>query len=132
VKANTEIVDSGGAVGGSFDGYYEPYVEKVWEKYQGSQMIINTQAGSGILAGSVNSNGELVIGKESFSKPNTADIFGCNSGPFTTGPSPDRNAIIPRLAAAFVRSTLLEVTDLVRILGALPFLFQPVLGATLK
>ena len=32
---------------------------------------------------------------------------GCNSGPFTTGPSPARNAIIPRLAAAFVRTTLL-------------------------
>jgi hypothetical protein len=34
-------------------------------------------------------------------------LKGCNSGPFTTGPSPERNAIIPRLAAAFVRTTLL-------------------------
>jgi hypothetical protein len=102
----------GNAVGASFDGYYEPHIEEVWRKYSsGPRMKINTQAGPGVLEGSINGNGELVIGNETFGKPNSADVFGCNSGPFTTGPSPDRNAIIPRLAAAFHRSTLLLTED---------------------
>lgn len=103
----------GNAVGASFDGYYEPYVDQVWNKYASGQccMKLNTQAAAGTLEGRVNNNGELVIGDEVFGKPNTNDVLGCNSGPFTTGPSPNRNAIIPRLAAAFVRSTLLCTED---------------------
>lgn len=102
----------GNAVGANFDGYYEPQIEEVWRKYSsGQSMKINTQAGPGVLEGRVNDNGELDIGGECFSKPNSNDVFGCNSGPFTTGPSPTRNAIIPRLAAAFHRSTLLVTED---------------------
>ncbi|OQO08787.1 hypothetical protein B0A48_05677 [Cryoendolithus antarcticus] len=98
----------GGAVGADFGGYYEPHVEEVWQKYQSDSMKVDTQAGPGVLQGSVTSSGALKIGDEEFSKPTTSDILGCNSGPFTTGPSATRNAIIPRLAAAFVRSTLLH------------------------
>lgn len=102
----------GNAVGASFEGYYEPFIEEVWRKYSsGPRMRVDTQAGPGVLEGHVTHKGELVVGNETFGKPNSADVFGCNSGPFTTGPSPDRNAIIPRLAAAFHRSTLLA-TDL--------------------
>ncbi|KAI6830876.1 glycoside hydrolase family 64 protein [Hortaea werneckii] len=102
----------GGAVGASFDGYYEPHIEEVWKKYSsGSCMRIDTQAGPGTLEGKVNHKGELVIGGEAFSKPNSADVLGCNSGPFTTGPNPTRNAIIPRLAAAFHRSCLLATEN---------------------
>ncbi|KAK3112243.1 hypothetical protein LTR53_011699 [Teratosphaeriaceae sp. CCFEE 6253] len=102
----------GNAVGANFDGYYEPHIEEVWQKYQsGACMRINTQAGPGVLEGRINNRGELMIGDEAFGKPNSADVFGCNSGPFTTGPSPTRNAIIPRLAAAFHRSTLLAHED---------------------
>ncbi|KAI1329165.1 glycoside hydrolase family 64 protein [Xylariaceae sp. FL0255] len=98
----------GDAVGASFNGYYEPYVEKVWQALsQHSNVKINTQAAAGTLAAKIH-NDKLLVGEEEFVKPTTADIFGCNSGPFTTGPSPTRNAIIPRLAAAFVRSSLLE------------------------
>lgn len=97
----------GGAVGAAFDGYYEPHVEEVWRKYgSGAKLSIDTQAGPGVLEGRV-VDGRLRIGDENFDKPSTADILGCNSGIFTTGPSPTRNAIIPRLAAAFVRSALL-------------------------
>jgi len=102
----------GNAVGASFDGYYEPHIEEVWRKYSsGACMKINTQAGPGVLEGHINGNGELLIGDEVFGKPNSADVFGCNSGPFTTGPSPIRNAIIPRLAAAFHRTCLLTTED---------------------
>jgi hypothetical protein len=101
----------GDAVGASFAGYYEPYVDKVWEKFsKGSQFKLDTQCGEGVLNARVNSKGELIIGTEAFQKPTTADILGCNSGPFTTGPSATRNTIIPRLASGFVRSTFL-VTD---------------------
>lgn len=92
--------------------YYEPHIDQVWQKYSsGALMKINTQAGPGILEGRIDGSGKLIIGDEAFDKPNSADVFGCNSGPFTTGPSPTRNAIIPRLAAAFHRSTLLACED---------------------
>jgi len=102
----------GEAVGASFAGYFEPYVEKVWEHYGGrpGEMKINTQAGPGVLGGTIKGD-QLHIGEEPFGKPSTADILGCNSGPFTTGPNQTRNAIIPRLAAAFVRTSLLDASE---------------------
>jgi hypothetical protein len=103
----------GNAVGASFDGYYEPLIDEVWNKYHCKrgkcQMKINTQAGPGVVDGAINEKDELIIGGEPFQKPTTADILGCNSGPFTTGPSPTRNAIIPRLAAGFLRSSIGDV-----------------------
>ena len=102
----------GNAVGANFDGYFEKHIDEVWHKYStGGKLKINTQAGPGVVNGFVNKKGEMVIAGEIFHKPNTADVFGCNSGPFTTGPSATRNAIIPRLAAGFVRSSLLESED---------------------
>ncbi|KAK8022429.1 glycoside hydrolase family 64 protein [Apiospora rasikravindrae] len=108
----------GGTNGANFSGYYEPLVEEVWQKYgasTGTKLKINTQAAAGVVEGAVNSDGKLLFscnsGNEAFGKPNTADILGCNSGPFVTGPSPTRNAIIPRLAAGFLRSTLADATD---------------------
>lgn len=78
----------------------------------GAVLRINTQAGPGVVAGHVApSSDELVIGGEPFCRPTTADIMGCNSGPFTTGPSPTRNAIIPRLAAAFQRGCVVDVAE---------------------
>ncbi|KAG9525530.1 glucanase B, partial [Aureobasidium melanogenum] len=102
----------GDAVGASFAGYYEPYVDEVWNYYStdSRNFTLNTQAGPGVLDGKV-SNNQLLIGQEAFEKPSTADIFGCNSGPFTTGPNATRNAIIPRLAAGFVRTTLVSQTQ---------------------
>lgn len=99
----------GNAVGADFSGYFEPYVEQVWDKYSsGSCCKIDTQAGPGVLEGKITSSGKMLVGDEEFDKPNTNDILGCNSGPFTTGPNPTRNAIIPRLAAAFHRTALLN------------------------
>ncbi|KAK3995533.1 family 64 putative glycoside hydrolase [Cladorrhinum sp. PSN332] len=73
---------------------------------------IDTQCGLGVVTGYVErGSGDFVIGGERFKRPTTADVLGCNSGPFTTGPSALRNAIIPRFAAAFQRSCILDVTD---------------------
>ena len=102
----------GAAVNADFAGYFEPHIEEVWAHYStGRKMRLNTQASAGILSGQVNNQNLLVIGDEAFAKPSTADVLGCNSGPFTTGPNPTRNAIIPRLAAAFVRSSLLDCEE---------------------
>jgi hypothetical protein len=102
----------GNAVGANFDGYFEKHIDEVWHQYgSGKEMRIDTQAGPGIVKGRINRKGKLEIGGEEFDKPNTADVLGCNSGPFTTGPSATRNAIIPRLAAGFVRSSFLECQD---------------------
>ncbi|CAK7239543.1 MAG: hypothetical protein STHCBS139747_000974 [Sporothrix thermara] len=100
----------GDAVGASFAGYYESYVDKVWEHYKGKKLCIDTQAKPGIVCGSVDPRTDKLVFSpppEAFDKPTTRDILGCNSGPFTTGGSEMRYAIIPRLAAAFQRSTLL-------------------------
>lgn len=104
----------GNAAGANFAGYYEPLVEEVWQKYHestGTKLKISTQAAAGVVEGCVNKDGNLVLGGEVFGKPNTADILGCNSGPFVTGPSPTRNAIIPRLAAGFLRSSIADCPD---------------------
>ncbi|KAJ4303173.1 hypothetical protein N0V90_002066 [Kalmusia sp. IMI 367209] len=91
---------------GLFDGYYEKYVDKVWEKYKDTPLLVNTAA-PGKLKGHV-VNEVLKVGGETFTKPSTADIFGNNSGPFANEGSQERKDIIPLLCAAFNRSTLLE------------------------
>jgi hypothetical protein len=111
----------GEAVGANFGNYFDPMVDKVWSKYsaaapaaQRCAMRINTQAAAGWVTGSIDGKGRLVFGDpngECFPRPTTADILGCNSGTFQTGPSGTRNAIIPRLAAGFIRGTLLDTTE---------------------
>jgi hypothetical protein len=88
--------------------YWNSYVQQVWQRFTNQDMIINTQAGAGNIRGRV-SNGQLTFPDAgSFSAPSARDIFSCSTGPFATGDNGTRNAVIPRLAAAFNRSTLLD------------------------
>ena len=99
---------------GLFRGYYDDYVERVWQRYSGGREIaLDTQGQQGVVKGSVNAAGALSFGDKSlaFQKPNTVDIFGNSTGPFVTGGSLVRDGIIPRLAAAFNRSTLLRTDE---------------------
>ncbi|KAF9695012.1 hypothetical protein EKO04_006877 [Ascochyta lentis] len=91
---------------GLFRGYYDKYVNEVWQKYEKQALLVDTAA-PGKLKGHVE-DGVLKIGSESFAKPSTADIFGLNSGPFENTGSELRKEIIPLLGAAFNRSTLLR------------------------
>jgi hypothetical protein len=93
---------------GFLSGYYDSYVSQVWSKYTGQTLTVNTQAATGNVEGQV-SGGQLTFpGGGSFAPPSTADIFSCSTGPFSTaGANDEALAIIPRLAAAFNRSTLL-------------------------
>jgi hypothetical protein len=103
-----------GMVGNSsfLSGYYDSYVSQVWEMYESATLTIDTQASYGIVTGQV-SDGLLTFdGVGSFAQPATGDIFSCASGPFSTGGLSDEMlAIVPRLAAAFNRSTLLIDSD---------------------
>jgi hypothetical protein len=89
-------------------GYYDDYVSQVWNRYSSAPLTIDTQASYGTVTGQV-TNGLLTFpGVGSFARPTTADIFNCATGPFSTaGASGAALAVIPRLAAAFNRSTLL-------------------------
>ena len=93
---------------GFLSGYYDSYVSQVWSKYAAQPLTIDTQAAAGNVAGQVSGGVLTFPGGGSFAAPTTADIFSCSTGPFSTaGANDEALAIIPRLAAAFNRSTLL-------------------------
>jgi hypothetical protein len=89
-----------------FVNYYDQYVNQVWAYYNSANLSVDTQAQWGVVCGNT-SNGNLTIGNCSFAKPSTQDIFSCSTGPFACGSDPETDCLIPRLAAAFNRSTLL-------------------------
>jgi hypothetical protein len=93
---------------GLLAGYYDSYVSQVWQKYATTPLTVDTQASFGTVTGEVSGGLLTFAGVGSFAQPSAADIFSCNSGPFSpAGMSAEMLAILPRLAAAFNRSTLL-------------------------
>ncbi|KAL7910349.1 glycoside hydrolase family 64 protein [Trichoderma velutinum] len=93
-----------------FQNYWSAYVDQVWSHYTSTPLTINTQTSAGnvncqVSGNTLNCNGD----NRSYSKPAAADIWGCNSGPFVNqdGDNAVHAAVVPRLCAAFVRSTLL-------------------------
>lgn len=90
-----------------FNGYFQPYVDKVWAKYATIDLQVDTQASYGVVSGEVDSSSKLAFGDAgSFPQPSAADIFSCSTGAFAVGTDEMAN-IAARLAAAFNRSTLL-------------------------
>lgn len=102
--------NSGGVLfNGLFDGYYQSYVDAVWNKYTSENLTVNTQFTWGDAVGRV-TGGTLTFDKVgSFAKPSASDIFTCSTGPFAGGQgvSQEMLNIGARIAAAFNRSTLL-------------------------
>ncbi|KAI0014160.1 glycoside hydrolase family 64 protein [Xylariaceae sp. FL0662B] len=99
-----------------FDGYYQSYVDAVWQKYAGADLTINTQASWGTVTGRVQSGDLLTFdGIGTFAKPAAADIFSCSTGPFGSYPDDGNRdamgALGARIAAALNRSTLLANPD---------------------
>ena len=91
-----------------FSSYWTAYVNQVFAQYNTTPLTVDTQASYGNVNGQTNGTASLNYGAGgSFGMPSAGDIFGCSSGPFATGSNAETNAIIPRLAAAFNRSTLL-------------------------
>ncbi|KAM0363151.1 hypothetical protein ACHAO7_010336 [Fusarium culmorum] len=93
-----------------FAGYWNTYVNRVWREYTEKDLIVNTQSSAGHVKCRVTDNQLLCEGSNrGFTKPSAKDIFGCDSGPFAIvgGDNPIHSSVVPRLCAAFVRSTLL-------------------------
>lgn len=90
-----------------FRGYFEGYVDEVWNKYRSTDLRIDTQFTWGTVTGRVNGDILTFPGVGSFAKPSTLSIFSCSDAPFTTGNDLMGN-LSARLAAAFNRTTLLD------------------------
>ena len=91
-----------------FQTYWTNYVNEVYNHYTNSHLQVDTQAGFGNASGQVGMDRTLNFGAGgSFPRPSAGDIFSCSTGPFATGANAETNTIIPRLSAAFNRSTLL-------------------------
>ncbi|KAI1323644.1 glycoside hydrolase family 64 protein [Xylariaceae sp. FL0255] len=91
--------------------YFDDYAAQVWSTYTSSALSIDTQESDGTVTCQV-SGGTLTCGGDDnrgYEQPSTADIWGCNSGPFAieSGDTSVHYAVVPRLCAAFDRSTLL-------------------------
>ncbi|KAK4069613.1 CAZyme family GH64 [Trichoderma aggressivum f. europaeum] len=94
----------------AFQNYWSAYVDQVWSHYTSTPLTINTQTSAGsvncqVSGNTLNCNGD----NRGYAKPTAGDIWGCNSGPFAIqgGDNAVHVAVVPRLCAAFVRSTLL-------------------------
>jgi hypothetical protein len=93
-------------------GYFGDYVGQVWSMYESATLTVDTQSSFGTVTGQVSDGLLTFSGVGSFAQPATADIFSCASGPFNpAGMSAEMLAIVPRLAAALNRSTLLIDSD---------------------
>ncbi|KAI1362973.1 glycoside hydrolase family 64 protein [Xylaria arbuscula] len=95
---------------GQFGTYYDDYINQVWSKYTNEDLTINTQTAAGNVACRVSGDQLNCAGdNRAYPKPTIGDIWGCNSGPFAIIGSDNavHAAVVPRLCAAFYRSTLL-------------------------
>lgn len=94
----------------AMETYYDAYIEEVWTKYSSADLKIDTQTGAGTVACRTSGNQLSCDGdNRAYPKPTVADIWGCNTGPFgiLEGDNDVHKAIVPRLCAAFHRTTLL-------------------------
>lgn len=93
-----------------FEDYWQDYVDTVWEYYSSHTLAIDTQTLLGEIKCQV-SNDTMHCDEDNrgYPKPTASDIWSCDSGPFEVqeGDNHVHVAVVPRLCAAFVRSTLL-------------------------
>jgi len=89
-----------------FSGYFQPYIDQVWSKYQSTSLTVDTQASWGSVTGQVSGGVLNFPGLVSYAQPAAKDIFSCSTGPFANTAG-EIGAVSARLCAAFNRSTLL-------------------------
>ncbi|AHH98516.1 hypothetical protein GCM10010174_71090 [Kutzneria viridogrisea] len=92
---------------GLFNGYLDDYINQVWQKYAGTDLVIDTQFTWGQARGRVSGDTLSFPGVGSFAKPSTPAVFSCSQPPFTTA-NDEMGNLSARLAAAFNRTTLLD------------------------
>ena len=96
----------------AFSTYWTSYINSVWSYYTTNTLTIDTQAAAGKVACTVSPSTNLLTcagDNRGYAQPTAADIYGCNSGPFAImgGDNAVHYAVVPRLCAAFHRSTFL-------------------------
>ena len=108
----------------AFSDYWTDYVNQVWEAFSSTNSLtVDTQAGAGnvsctVTDGTLNCAGD----NRGYAPPTASDIWGCNTGPFAIEENDNdvHYAVVPRLCAAFHRSTFMLDGGL----------FQPSLGTS--
>ena len=93
-----------------FSGYFQPYINQVWSQYASRSLTIDTQASWGSVTGSVSGGVLDFPGLVSYAQPAAADIFSCDTGPFSNTAG-EIGAVSARICAAFNRTTLLIDAD---------------------
>ncbi|MFE1953025.1 glycoside hydrolase family 64 protein [Streptomyces sp. NPDC059524] len=92
-----------------FRDVWNGYIDRVWEKYRGTDLKIDLQGGRGVFTGRVTGDTLTFDGGHTFAKPTSKDVFTCNHGPFANNPADpdDKKGLLARLAAGFNRSIML-------------------------
>jgi hypothetical protein len=91
-----------------FSGYFDDYIDQVWSYIAGNGIRFNTQDGNPLVSCYV--QGEYMFCDRTslpFPKPTSADVWGCNSGPFAQTGDQCYGEIGARFCAAFHRATFL-------------------------
>ncbi|KAJ5815703.1 hypothetical protein N7474_007480 [Penicillium riverlandense] len=94
----------------AFDSYWTSYISQVWSQYETTPLTIDTQTAAGLVNCTVSGDTLTCAGdNRGYEQPAASDIFGCNSGPFAIESSDNdvHRAVVPRLCAAFDRSSFL-------------------------
>ncbi|KAJ9482268.1 hypothetical protein VN97_g11169 [Penicillium thymicola] len=94
----------------AFNSYWTNYISRAWSTSEDTPLTIDTQASAGLVNCTVSSGILTCVGdNRGYPQPVASDIFGCNSGPFGIEANDNavHQAIVPRLCAAFNRSTFL-------------------------
>ena len=92
-----------------FGHYFDQYVDDVWQRYRTGHLTVDSQTAEGTVT--CNVQGDVLKcdkGGLSYPKPTTADVLGCNTGPFAQTLPPASTlskAVAARICAAFVRTT---------------------------
>lgn len=92
----------------SFDGYFDDYIDQVWQFIAKNGMQFDTQDGNKLSSCHIQGD-SMFCDRTSlpFPKPTSADIWGCNSGPFAQKNDDCFGKIGARFCAAFHRATFL-------------------------
>lgn len=96
---------------GATKGYFDTYVSQVWTTYASQDLAIDTQSRAGVVQCRIGDDDQLCCEGDNrgYARPSASDIWSCNTGPFAIRAEDNaiHRAVVPRLCAAFSRSTLL-------------------------
>lgn len=91
-----------------FKAYFDHYIDQVWQFITGNGIQFDTQDGNPLVSCRVQ-DGTMYCDRVNrpFPKPTSADVWGCNSGPFAQTGDACWDKIGARFCAAFHRATFL-------------------------